>query len=334
MSDSEKLQIHIKSLFEELPEALTCSVEPVNCSRIIEPRALFEPDAQAPELTDLEPFIPIIVVPDDNGTYSIVDGYKRYLFYRNSNYEALTCTCIQTPLNEFEAGLLRIVLNSSRPRPLREKCQVLQWLQKQCAKDAFESTTRKAGFSPKEIEQIVPLLQSESHIQEAVFNGTIEISLIGSFKVLSSDDQRSFLNTFNKLKLSVQTQRELLEWLPEIAYTSNTTVRTILEDEDIRQVLGNTTRNAPQKIDQIRAFIYARKFPRLSEARTVWESQAKACNPDPGSVTFTPQLFFEENKLEVAVSLTDAQKAADIFKKLAAISPVDWQKLMYPCDPR
>ncbi len=330
MNDSETLQIPIESLFEELPKELSCSVKHIDISKIAGPHSFCDPDTPLPEKATLEPFIPIIVQPDDNGNYTIIDGYKRYLSYCNG--KTVTCMCIQTQLNKFAAGLLRIALNSSRSRPLQEKCLILQWLQNRCRENIFESTAQKAGFSPKETQQILQLLQCESHIREAVFNGFLDISVISLFNVLSTDDQRSFQNTFKDYILSMQTQRELLEWLPEIAYSKDTTVRDTLADPYITETLEDPAHNAPQKIEQVRAYLYTQKFPRLSKARSTWEALAKTVNPDPSCVTFTPQPCFEKNRLEVSVSLTDAQKGQKILVALAAIPQKDWQKLIYPCD--
>ncbi len=332
MNDSKTLQIPLESLFEELPKELSCSVKYINVSNITGPHSFCDPNKPLPEKATLEPFIPIIVQSNDNDNYTIIDGYKRYLSFYNRPGKTITCMCIQTPLSEFAAGLLRIAFNSSRPGPLQEKCCILQWLQNQCREDIFESTAQKAGFSPKETEQVLKLLQCENHIQEAVFNGFLDISVISLFTVLSTDDQHSFQTRFKDYKLSMQTQRELLEWLPEIAYSKDTTVRDILADPHIRNTLKEPAQNAPQKIEQVRAYLYAQKFPRLSKARSTWETLAKTLNPDPSCVTFTPQPYFEKNRLDVSISLTDAQKGQKILTALAAIPQKDWQKLIYPCD--
>ena len=333
MKDSEELQISTGNIFKELPENVSLSPKIIDITNLTLPQGLFDPETPLPEGDLLDSFLPVIVRPDNN-TFTIIDGCKRYLRHTKNKQSKISCNVIQTKLDNYTSGLLRIAFNRSRSRPLREKILFLSWLQNNCIKETFEPTAQNAGFSPKDIELMTPILSCDAHIKEALFNGSLDISLVTHFQVLTREDQTCFLKVFKNMKLSLQTQREFLEWLPEIAYNENTTVCEILSETQITTILEDAKLNDPQRIQKIHSYLYEKKFPRLSDARNIWKKQAAALNPDPSCVTFVPNPYFEKNLLEIKISVTNSRGAATIFKKLANVSPGEWQTLIYPLSNR
>ena len=330
MNDSPILQINIESSFDGLPKKLSVAIDSIDISRLTLPDDLFDIQTPLPDTTLFNAINPPVIIPDAENTYTIIDGCKRYQHHKSNNRTSLPCMIITTPCDTFTRGLLRIALNLHRPTILREQYLFLSWLKKNCPEEGFTSTAQKAGFSPRNIEQLLQLYNSEDHVKDAVFEGTIDLSLISLFEVFTVEDQLYFLTAFKDFKFSMQTQRELLDWLPEIAYTGKTTISEILSAPKMKEILENSSLNRPQKIQKIHAYLYTQKFPRLSEAQIIWKKQSASCNPDTGHVTFTPYPFFEKNQLDISISVTTADQATEIFKKLSSISQEEWAKLLYP----
>ncbi len=330
MSGSNILQITIEHTFDELPAELSVSLEPVKIGQLVLPEDLYDTRQSFPETTVFNSINPLVVIPDSGTSYTIIDGCKRYTHAKKNNRNTLPGMIIQTSCNLFIKGLLRIALNLHRPIPVREQYLFLSWLKSNSSEKQFARLARQAGFTPKKTHQLCLLISCDNHVKEAVFNNALDISHIELFQLFSLDDQRCFLDTFRDLKLSLQTRREFLEWLPEIAYTRKSTIRDILLEPAITDTVQNSTLNAPQKIQKVHGFLYTQKFPLLTEARDIWKKQVAACNPDPKHVTFTPHEYFEKNQLTVSVSVTQAEQAAGIFKSLSAVSPEQWQTLLCP----
>jgi len=330
MNDIRELQISTGNLFKELPDTVSLKYEIAGIDRLQVIGELYDPLAASYEPDYCDHFMPITVIPAGNGSFSIVDGCKRYQNLKKSGVTRVSCGIITTPLDGFSAGLLRIVLNRGRSRDIREKILFLSWLKTHCREESFSLYAAGAGFSPKDINQLIPVLTSEQDIVDALAKGVLDISLVKNILCLSADDRAGFFTTFKNLKLSVQAQREFLDWLPEIAYTENKTVREILSDKHITDSIDTTALNAPQKIDKIRSKLYGRKFPRLSAAQAVWKKMARELNPDPGCVTFEPDPFFEKNRLEIKTIISDSAAAVAVFGKLAKITAEEWDGLIHP----
>jgi hypothetical protein len=329
MKGSEELQISTGNIFKELPEKVTLSFAMLSIDTLIVPEELFDPETSLPEADISGSYTPLIVRPIES-CFSIIDGCKRYISHEKNRQHTIACFVLQTRLDEFCCGLLRIALNRSRPCTLQERVLFLGWLKHNCSPETFYSHAKSWGFSSRDIERITPLLSCGSHIIQAVCQNSLDTSLVKLFQVLTSDDQTCFLNTFKNLKLSLQTQRELLEWLPEIAYNENMCVRDILSQEHITNILNDTRLNDPQRIKKIHTYLYTKKFPRLSRAQNLWKKQSAALNPDPTCVSFVASPYFEKKFLEVKIAVTDSLRAVHIFNRLATITADEWKALIYP----
>ena len=330
MNGTKELLINTGNVFKELPDRISLCFEIVDIAALQLPQGLFDPEAapSAPGFSDA--FLPVIVFPDHNKAFTVIDGCKRYRCLKNKGVQAISCGVISTPLNAFSSGLLRIILNKSGDRHIREKYFFLSWLKQHCAPESFEVYAQTSGFSQKDINQLIPVLSCEPEIIHALFEERLDISLVKNILCLSAEDRICYLNTFKNLKLSLQTQKEFLDWLPEIAYTENKTVRELLSEPQITEIACSNSLNPPQKIEKIRSVIYTRKFPRLSKTQNIWKNRARALNPDSACVSFEPDPFFEKNRLEIKTVINDPDKAVYVFNKLSKITSEEWDGLIYP----
>ena len=330
MKGSEELQIGTGNIFKELPQKISLSFRIVNSNNLLLPESLFDPDIPLGEPDLGDSLLPVIVRPYKNNRFAIIDGGKRYLRCIKEGQKKISCNIIQTQLNEFATGLLRLALNKNRPQNLRERVLFLFWLKKKCTKAAFGPYALKAGFSPKDIAQLGVVFSLDNHTKEALFTGSLDLSFVPHFLVLTPKDRRCFLETFKGLKLSLQTQREFLEWLPEIAYNEQKTISAVLTETQIKTTLENKKLNDPQRIQKVHAYLYTKKYPRLASTQDAWKKHASALNPDPACVSFIPSPYFEKNLLEIKISVANSLGAVNIFKELKKVSSDDWQKMIYP----
>ena len=131
-------------------------------------------------------------------------------------------------------------------------------------------------------------------------------------------------------RFTTQTQRELSEWLPEIAYRENVAASDIINSENIQSILKNEKLNAPQKHQKIRDELYKKRFPEYSKLQEKWKKTAAAANPAPPKVRFVPSSGFEKKRMEIRLTIESAEEAEEIFNALLKIEPRVWDELLYP----
>lgn len=135
---------------------------------------------------------------------------------------------------------------------------------------------------------------------------------------------------FGQVRLSLQTEREFLEWLPEIAYSARQTVATVLDSPEIRETMNSTVLNAPQKIEKIRAFIFSLRFPWYDAALKQWKQVSHKTFGNMPGVAISPSPYFEKNRVELRITLTGAEQAREIMGKLGVIPLATWSALIDP----
>ncbi|MDR0305668.1 MAG: hypothetical protein LBI42_02400 [Chitinispirillales bacterium] len=135
---------------------------------------------------------------------------------------------------------------------------------------------------------------------------------------------------FKKIHFSHQARREIAEWVPEIAYREKSDVRNILEKESIQMILSSEKLNAPQKAEKIRDELYKMRFPLFSDMQKRWKKAVNAANPSPSKVQFIPSPGFEKKRLEIRVTVGNADEARKIFASLAEMENDKWDEIIFP----
>jgi hypothetical protein len=151
-----------------------------------------------------------------------------------------------------------------------------------------------------------------------------------AFDRLDAADQQAILSLSSQLRLSLQTEREFLEWLPEIAYCRKQTVAMVLETPEILDAMNSPALNAPQKIEKIRACIFSLRFPRYDAALKQWKQLSNKTFGNMPGVAVTPSPYFEKNRIELRITVTNAEQAREIMGKLGEISRETWTSLINP----
>ncbi len=301
------------------------------------PHGLFDDNIPVNPPSPLDRFMPLIAAKTGNeGPLIIVDGCKRFKRMLENKTERCACGVFDGLLDDVSIGLVRVFLNHERPMSVRESVCFLAWLRDHCAGSDGEETMDSLGFSAGRRSELEPLLTCADAVVDAVDEGRIAARLAPDFCLMEAGDRKAFLDAFRGIELSLQTQREFLEWLPEIAYNGKTTVKALLDAPGIQKIVNDEILNGPQKIEALRALVHSWKFPRYDETLKKWKKLAAATarsaveNEPSSKVIFVPSHAFEMNKLEIRITLSHAPAAKEIFQKLSEVPKTVWSQLMYP----
>jgi len=301
----------------------------VPLARLILPEPLFDEDPEAGEKA-LSFFLPLIVWKNSD-SFRIIDGCKRFRFFKAAGRFECACAIIETDFDETRAGLLRIELNSNRELGLREKLLFLGWLKKSLRPEEYQAQTQKLRIAPGERHELELLLDCNGKLLQAVLEGTLDQTVAPEMGHLNDADTDALLALFATIPFSRQMQRELVEWLHETAFTGRSCIRELLESEEFSKTISDAKLNVPQKAARIHEIAHTRRFPFYSRIKKQWNENARKLNPDTASVSFhAVSPFFEKPGLEIRIKATDAEKTQQLMERLARI-PVDgYRKLIDP----
>jgi hypothetical protein len=304
---------------------------------LVLPQGLLDEKMRAYSPAPIDPLLPILAAQSDkDGPVVIVDGCKRFKLLLERGRETCACGIFNGFLDEKRIGLLRIFLNQKRRMSARESVRFYRWLTRNCQGNDFEAILTLVGFHPALRSELELLMKCPDNCLDAVDEGRIAVRAAADLCLFTTEDQTAFLDSFRGIGLSLQTQREFLEWLPEIAYEKKTTVSSLLGSAKLQEIINDTILNNPQKIEAMRTLLHSWKFPLYDEALKNWKKAAAATsksvleNEPSSKVVFMPGPAFEMNKLDIRITLNHAPAAKEIFRKLSEIPQSTWSQLIYP----
>jgi len=302
---------------------------PMLLSQLALPDGLFCESNAA--LTPLPGLMPLIVCPKASGKHMILDGCKRFASYKEHNNTQCVCGILTNELSELQKAIFRVLINRSRPFDLQEQYCLVQWFKKSdLPGQDLDILAACVGLDSRDLKVVQALALCGSQVREAVFEGKIHEENAMNFNALVGNDRHAFLSLSAGLQLSFQTEREFLEWLPEIAYAGKKSIADILGSDEIQKVKNDALLNAPQKIQKIRDHIHSLRFPRYDAALLHWHDVANKTFANMNRVAVVPNPYFEKSRLEVRVTVSAGINAREVFGKLAQVTESTWASLIDP----
>ncbi len=276
---------------------------------------------------------PVLVAQENDGTYTIIDGCKRFASM-SSTQTMVQCLVANKNLTPLAGIFLRINLNISRTLSLPEKVLFVKWLHTNCDESLYMSIVNKPPFTLKECREIERIASITPELLALIESTALDISVAQDFLALEKQNRDAIRELFTTLQFSRSTQRELIDWLPEIAYTKKTTVRELTGSPEVDTIIRHQTLNAPQKVQKIRDHFFELRYPMLVSVKEEWHALARKINPLPSRCQFIPAEAFERNRLEIKLTVTRHEEIELLLEKLKNIPSEQWDKLIYPAIER
>ncbi|MBN1309093.1 MAG: hypothetical protein JXA18_14310 [Chitinispirillaceae bacterium] len=277
---------------------------------------------------------PLLLVPlivyQSGKTFTVIDGCKRLLQAKGNGMTTCDCGVLTPPPDDRHAALLRISLNRARILHFFEKLLFVRWLREHCDTKQYREMSEQLSLDNRERFEFEVLASCSREVVEAVEAGGLEGSLASEVNRLGPPNQEAVIAFFRRYPFSRQMQRELLDWLPELAFREKRTLPELFASSWLREIEQSEKLNGPQKIDRLRNAVFNRRFPTVARAKEVWNGLAAKLNPDRRRVTFKPSEAFEKNQLALSISIASADQAKQIFNSLAALPEEQWDRLIYP----
>jgi hypothetical protein len=308
---------------------LQIAFERVGTGRLSPLPGLFDGRVPAGEDAPL-PVVPVITCRNGKKLL-IIDGCKRVALLKKQGKGSAVCGIVKKALTAEEAGLLRIRLNACRPLHPREKLLFLGWLASHFDRKEYQKHAEKLCLPANEQYEYEQLLKCRPWLVEAAMQGRLDRTVAPEMNHLSQEQAGCVTDLFSKLAFSRSMQRELAEWLPEIAFIRKTGLPELLGSGRFAELLGDTRLNAPQKAAKIHEEAHVLRFPLYSEVKKSWGEKARRINPDPSSVSLQGNPFFEKNGLEIRIKTDRSGELQKILRQLASVDLNDWQELINPC---
>jgi hypothetical protein len=124
-----------------------------------------------------------------------------------------------------------------------------------------------------------------------------------------------FADFLSHLKLSLHKQRELIDFIIEIAKRDGCSIESVLTSTELLQILDNSEYDLPRKAGLIRDVLRKRRFPQLSKAQASFE-RLKGELKLGKSLSLKPPHGFEGNRYGISLSFSSIPELETMIQTL------------------
>ena len=260
---------------------------------------------------------PPYLIRNLDGNFRVVAGYRRLLAVRELGWSHIGCQILPDDFPLFEALLLNLHDNLvHRHLNTVEKGMVLKRLTHFLKREEIV-----ANFMPilgipsnrQTLELFLGLEELEETIRISVAMERLSLRVAGLMGSLGRDDRVTINDLFTALKWSFNQQWETIQWIMEISSREGRSIKEVINDREVTEILHDTRMSNPQKLKDIVKVLKRRRFPSLIKAETEFRKGISAL-PLPERVKIVPPRSFEgiDYRLEIVFS-----KGKELKEKLA-----------------
>ena len=240
---------------------------------------------------------PPILLKKTSG-FQIISGFRRISAYISLGMLKIPARIVDSARKKLECVKLSITDNSlQRTLNLVEQSRSLHKLSGFYKDDAHLA---KAAFvlglpyNPSIINKIRKICNLPRDIQNGVLSNTISLAMALELEMLKKDEGAAFAVLFEKLKLSLNKQREILTWVKEIAIIENISIINLLTKGHMWEIANDEELDINQKTNLIRSYLKKRRFPEITKAEKKLKIKVKRLKLG-SSINLIPPRNFEDS---------------------------------------
>jgi len=228
-------------------------------------------------------------------TYTIICGFRRIEACRRLNWSELEAKVLSPDTMRLECIKYAITDNAfQRPLNLIEKSRSIGMLS-DFFKDINSLSEELSILGISEHPSMTKKLEGICHLpelfQNSILSNTISLAMVLELAGMSEDDAKGFIKLFNTLNLSLNTQREIVTLVKEIAIREDRSILQIIEESHLNKILTNEDLDKNQRANQIRIYLKQRRFPTIAVIEKSYEKYRQKLNLERGFKLIPPANF-------------------------------------------
>jgi len=262
------------------------------------------------------------LLTENNGSFTIVCGFRRVAACRKLGWHAISAGILEPDKGDLDCLRVAIADNAfQRPLNLIETSRALHKLAALTgAGNQLSEIATGLGLpaNPAVIGKIRDLCLLPAPIQRSILDDTISLSMANELATLDSDSALAFTRLFDRLKLSLNKQKEIIMLITEISRRENIAGLQVLQDQKLREIIDSEDLDGGQKGRYVRAFLRQRRFPRIVSAEKKYDLHCK--NLKLGSdIKLIPPKEFEGTAYTLNLNFSNLAHLKVLHKKLSQI---------------
>lgn len=229
-------------------------------------------------------------------SYAIISGFKRIIACKKLKYKRIFAQIYsaETPLEHcvnvaiIENALLRELNFVEQGRII----QLLDQFYSDQGKLCKQATKLGLPVNLDMAQKLRTVAQMNPVLQKALVEGHIALPVALQLKEMADDTiANKIAMIFTKIGLSLNRQREIIDWLTAISCRDGISVNGLLEDNKLIKILNCTDTDRKQKSIQVRQYLRKKRYPEMTKAEERYQEFLQRLNLGKGIQLIAPHHF-------------------------------------------
>ena len=238
--------------------------------------------SQLDDLLETIPFFGLLHPPvliENTSGYSVVCGFRRIATCRQLGWKSLSAKIYVTARDRFQLARLAIADNIlQRPLNLIETSRALNLLMNTSQDHRqLKEAARVLGLpvNPAVVQKLQQICRLAVPIQEGILSDTINLSMALELSKMDATDAELLVALFNRLKLGLNKQREMLLLVTEISKCEDISIQQLIAEPPLQDILQNADLDRAKRRQQIRSLLRQRRYPAIAKAEANYQKQVR-----------------------------------------------------------
>jgi ParB family chromosome partitioning protein len=244
--------------------------------------------------------------------WSVVSGFRRIAAAKHLQWREIPVRVLK-PNTPIETAARIAVIENSSQRPLNiveqsNACQLLETIISGYDQLLHEAKLCGLPLNRKMIDALSCVNRLPEWMKSGVIDGAIALPMVPRLlEMKEKGDLELMGELLVELNLSLNRQRELMDWIETITHKEKVTVRSLLQAESLRYILLNKKDDPRQRVTSVRQWFRKRCYPSLSEAEHRFDTVRKKINP-PHNIQIFPSNGFESPTITFQIQCATPQE--------------------------
>lgn len=266
-------------------------------------------------------------------SYTVVSGFKRIMACNQLGVKTAPAQILNPDL-PLEQCIHASIAENAFIRPLNlveqsRAIRMLDLLYEDQARLCRTATFLGLRVNPELVNKLRSVGEMQTVLQDAVINGHVALPI--ALRLHKMDDEwtaNRITRIFCEIGLSLNRQREFLDWLVEIARRDGTSVLFIIDEGPVSDILKDHDLDRKQKGRLVRQYIKEKRYPEISKADQRFSDAMKRLRLEKG-VRLNAPAFFENQTYCLKIDFNDYEELVSKYRNLEGVISSNTMKSIF-----
>ena len=238
---------------------------------------------------------PPILYETMDGVYIVVAGFKRILACRRLGRTGIEARIMPGDTSALDCLSIAVADNTlHRDINLTEQSIALSKLSAFYGNDVdLSHAARRLGMevNPGLVKKLLRITTLSGPLQQAILSGAIPLSIALGLDAISSPLAKRLIAVFEQLRPTLNQQKDILQWVQDLARMDPAGGADLLLDEACRSVLTDGDLDRPRKIRGLMDILRRRRFPVIAAFGDQYRQKMRKLSLPQGMSMIPPEDF-------------------------------------------